>query len=86
VRLKAVVHQAAEGGFWAEVPALPGCCSQGNTHEELLQNLREAAEGFLACGLAPAQATEATEAAEAAEAAAPAVTAGLGDLTVEIEV
>ena len=37
-----VVHEAEEGGFWVEVPALPGCYSQGETVEEALGNVREA--------------------------------------------
>ncbi len=40
--LKAVVHVAEEGGFWAEVPALPGCVTQGETMEEIQSNLLEA--------------------------------------------
>jgi predicted RNase H-like HicB family nuclease len=40
--LKAIVHPAEEGGFWAEVPALPGCLTQGETLDELRSNLREA--------------------------------------------
>jgi predicted RNase H-like HicB family nuclease len=47
VKIKAVVHEAEEGGFWAEVPAIPGCASQGETMEELLRNLHEAIEGCL---------------------------------------
>jgi predicted RNase H-like HicB family nuclease len=47
MKLKIVVHEAEEGGFWAEVPAIPGCCTQGDTYEELLDNLREAVEGCL---------------------------------------
>jgi len=47
VKLRVVVHSAAEGGFWAEVPALPGCVSQGETVAETLANMREAAEGWL---------------------------------------
>ena len=31
-----VVHRAEEGGFWVEVPALPGCYSQGESVEETL--------------------------------------------------
>lgn len=42
-----VVHEAEEGGFWAEVPAIPGCATQGETFEELLQNIYEAVEGCL---------------------------------------
>jgi len=42
-----VIHPEPSGGFWAEVPALPGCYSQGETIEELLGNVREAIEGVL---------------------------------------
>jgi predicted RNase H-like HicB family nuclease len=45
--LKAIVHEAEEGGYWAEVPAVPGCATQGETLDELKQNLREAIEGCL---------------------------------------
>jgi predicted RNase H-like HicB family nuclease len=38
VKIKAVVHEAEVGGFWAEVPAIPGCATQGETMEELLQS------------------------------------------------
>jgi hypothetical protein len=47
LRIKAVLHEAEEGGFWAEVPALPGCVTQGETMQELLANLREAVQGSL---------------------------------------
>ncbi len=45
--VQVVVHEAEEGGFWAEVPSIPGCASQGNSHEELVSNIREAIEGCL---------------------------------------
>ena len=45
--LKAIIHKAEEGGFWAEVPALPGCLTQGETLAELKTNLREAIELWL---------------------------------------
>ena len=45
--LKAVIHAAEEGGYWAEVPAFPGCFSQGETMEELRANIRKAIEGWL---------------------------------------
>ena len=45
--LKVIIHSAEEGGFWAEVPALPGCVSQGETIEEVRANVREAIEGWL---------------------------------------
>jgi predicted RNase H-like HicB family nuclease len=47
MKLKVIVHRAEEGGFWAEVPAIPGCATQGETYEELLQNLTVAIEGCL---------------------------------------
>jgi len=47
MKLKVIVHQAEEGGYWAQVPAIPGCATQGETFEELLQNLYEAVEGCL---------------------------------------
>lgn len=47
MRLKVVIHEEEEGGFWGEVPAIPGCASQGETLEELEANLREAIEGCL---------------------------------------
>ena len=45
---KAIVHREDDGGFWAEVPSLPGCSTQGDTREELIANLREAIESVLA--------------------------------------
>jgi predicted RNase H-like HicB family nuclease len=45
--LKAIIHEAEEGGYWAEVPALPGCFTQGETLQELEANLHEAIEGWL---------------------------------------
>jgi predicted RNase H-like HicB family nuclease len=50
VKLKAIVHPADEGGYWAEVPALPGCVTQGETIEEIKRNLAEAVEGWLLAG------------------------------------
>jgi predicted RNase H-like HicB family nuclease len=47
LKIKVVVHEAEEGGYWAEVPAIPGCATQGETFEELLKNLYEAVEGCL---------------------------------------
>jgi len=42
-----IIHKAEEGGYWAEVPALPGCFSRGETVEEALKNVREAIEAHL---------------------------------------
>ena len=47
MKVKVVVHQAEEGGYWAEVPSIPGCATQGETFEELLMKLYEAVEGCL---------------------------------------
>lgn len=47
MKLKAIVHEAEEGGYWAEVPALPGCVTQGETLDELRANLNDAVRGWL---------------------------------------
>lgn len=47
MKIKIIVHEAEEGGYWAEVPALPGCVSQGETMDELLFNIHEAIELML---------------------------------------
>ena len=47
MKLKAIIHKAEEGGYWAEIPAIPGCATQGETFEELLANIYEAVEGCL---------------------------------------
>ena len=47
MKLKVHIHKAEEGGFWAEVPAIPGCATQGDTYEELLKNIYEAVEGCM---------------------------------------
>lgn len=47
MKLQVVVHKEPAGGYWAEVPALPGCVSQGETLAELKTNIHEAIEGCL---------------------------------------
>jgi len=47
MKIKAIIHPAAEGGYWAEVPALPGCITEGDTMEEVVANLKDAIEGWL---------------------------------------
>jgi predicted RNase H-like HicB family nuclease len=47
VKIKAVIHEAEEGGYWAKVPSLPGLYTQGETLDELEENLREAIELYL---------------------------------------
>ena len=51
MKLKIVIHTAEEGGYWAEVPAIVGCATQGDTFEELLENIYEAIEGYLSVDL-----------------------------------
>lgn len=58
MKIKVVIHEAEEGGFWAEVPAIPGCATQGETFEELLQNLYEAVEGCLSVDIEPPDSSE----------------------------
>ena len=48
MEIQAIVYEAEEGGYWAEVPAMPGCATQGDSLEELAQNLVEAVVGCLA--------------------------------------
>lgn len=50
LKLEVIIHKAEEGGFWAEVPSIPGCATQGETFDEVLENVREAAEGCLLHG------------------------------------
>jgi predicted RNase H-like HicB family nuclease len=47
MKSKEMVHEAEEGGYWAEVPSIPGCATQGETFHELLSNIYEAVEGCL---------------------------------------
>lgn len=47
MKIKVVVHEAEEGGYWAEVPAIPGRATQGDTLEDLMSHLHEAIEGCL---------------------------------------
>jgi len=47
MKLKVIIHQAEEGGYWAEVPAIPGCATQGEDMRELIENVYDAVEGCL---------------------------------------
>ena len=47
MKINVIVHKAEEGGYWAEVPAIPGCATQGETMDTLIANIREAIEGCL---------------------------------------
>ena len=58
MKLKIIVHEAEEGGYWAEVPSIPGCATQGETFEELLQNLYDAVEGCLSVDVTSTEITD----------------------------
>ena len=47
MKTELIIHVAEEGGFWAEVSALPGCVTQAETIESLIANIFEAIEGCL---------------------------------------
>ena len=47
MKIRAIIHPAEEGGYWAEVPALPGCITEGDTMEEVVANLQDAIAGWL---------------------------------------
>jgi predicted RNase H-like HicB family nuclease len=47
MKLHVIVEKDEAGYFVAEVPAMPGCLSQGKTKKEALANIREAIEGWL---------------------------------------
>ena len=53
MRIRVIVHTAEEGGFWAEVPSIPGCATEGETMEEIAVTIREAIEGCLSVELEP---------------------------------
>ncbi len=58
MKLKVVIHEAEEGGYWAEIPAIPGCTTQGESFDELLSNIYEAVEGCLSVDIQDIALTE----------------------------
>jgi predicted RNase H-like HicB family nuclease len=48
MKIKAIIHPAEEGGYWAEVPALPGCITEGDSMDEVINNIQDAIQGWLA--------------------------------------
>ena len=58
MKLKTIIHEAQEGGFWVEVPAIPGCATQGDTIEELISNLYEAVEACLSIDIKEVELTD----------------------------
>ena len=47
MKLHVTIEQDEAGYYVVEVPALPGCLSQGKTHDEAISNIKEAIEGWL---------------------------------------
>ncbi|MFH0771212.1 MAG: type II toxin-antitoxin system HicB family antitoxin [Candidatus Omnitrophota bacterium] len=66
MKLKVVIHHAEEGGYWAEIPAIPGCATQGETFEELLSNIYEAVEACLSVDMKDIKITSKDEIIEVA--------------------
>jgi len=58
MKLQVIIHEAEEGGYWAEVPSIPGCATQGETFDELLRNIYEAVEGCLSIDMKDITITE----------------------------
>ena len=58
MKLKVIIHEAVEGGYWAEVPSIPVCATQGETFDELLANIYEAVEGCLSVDLGDVKLTD----------------------------
>ena len=58
MKLKVIVHEAEDGGYWAEVPSIPGCATQGETLDELLSNLYEAVEACLSVDIKDTELSE----------------------------
>ena len=47
MKLRVTIEEDEAGYFVAEVPALPGCLSQGKSQNEAIANIKEAIEGWL---------------------------------------
>jgi predicted RNase H-like HicB family nuclease len=66
MKLTVIVHEAIEGGYWAEVPAIPGCATEGDSWDELLSNLYEAIEGCLSVDISQIEVDEKSQILEIA--------------------
>jgi predicted RNase H-like HicB family nuclease len=47
MRYTVILEREPDGGYVASIPALPGCVSQGDTRDEALANIKEAAELYI---------------------------------------
>ena len=66
MKIKVLINKAEEGGYWAEVPSIPGCVTQAENFEDLITNLYEAIEGCLTVDLKDYQLTADTKIMEIA--------------------
>lgn len=66
MKFKVIVHPAEEGGYWAEVPAIPGCATQGENMKDLVENIREAIEACLSVDMKTYDVTKDTQVLEVA--------------------
>ena len=66
MKIKVIIHQAEEGGYWAEVPSIIGCATQGETFESLLKNLYEAVEACLSIDIEDIELTDSDKVMEIA--------------------
>jgi predicted RNase H-like HicB family nuclease len=66
MKLKVLIHPAEEGGYWAEVPSIPGCATQADDFEGLIKNLYEAIEGCLSIDIDKLEISEETRIMELA--------------------
>lgn len=66
MKIKVIVHPAEEGGYWAEVPAIPGCATQGESMDELMENIHEAIEACLSVDVEEYEMTEDSQVLEVA--------------------
>jgi predicted RNase H-like HicB family nuclease len=63
MKIKILIHKE-EDGCWAEAPSILGCVSQGDTYEELVENMKEAIEGCLSIDMEEVELIENTEVLE----------------------
>ena len=66
MKLKVIIREAEEDGYWAEVPAIPGCMTQGQNMQELIESLHDAVEGSLSIDMGAIQLNDSDEVMELA--------------------
>jgi predicted RNase H-like HicB family nuclease len=58
MKIQAIIHEAEEGGYWAEVPLFNGCYTQGETIDETIENLKEVVQLYFDDDLKPEHPTD----------------------------